>query len=212
MGGQIMEFKEWSQEFEIGIGAIDSDHQTLFNTIRQLGEHIHQDRGEGRIKATIHALQLYVDEHFEREERFMIRAGYPDYVAHRKEHDSFRDAIVSLKDFHEQSPTGIDAQKIVSFLEDWLLHHILQIDVQYKPYLLGEKEGDPTITQRYQANAAAQMVQISCPADQEQHVRHFIRLITEGSEEGMLVDQAVEKISRMQKSRREKKASELFGK
>lgn len=207
-----MKFKEWSQEFEIGIGAIDQDHQTLFNTIRQLGEHIKEARREGRVKATIHALQLYVDEHFEREERFMIRAGYPDYVAHRKEHNSFRDAIASLKDFHEKSPSEIDAQKIVSFLEDWLLHHILQIDVQYKPYLLGEKEGDPTITQCYQANAAAQTIQIPCPVDREQHVRHFIQLISEGSEEGMLVDQAVEKITRLQKVRREKKASELFGK
>jgi hemerythrin len=212
MGGRIMKFKEWSREFEIGIAAIDNDHQTLFNTIRQLGEHIKEARREGRVKATINALQLYVDEHFEREERFMIRAGYPDYVAHRKEHDSFRDAIASLRDFHAKSPTEIDAQKIVSFLEDWLLHHILQIDVQYKPYLLGEKEGDSTITQRYQANAAAQMVQIPCPADKEQQVRHFIKLITDASEEGMLVDQAVEKITRIQKKRRDKKASELFGK
>lgn len=207
-----MKFKEWSQEFEIGIGAIDQDHQTLFNTIRQLGEHIDQERGEGRVKATIHALQLYVDEHFEREERFMIRAGYPDYPAHRKEHDTFRDAIASLKDFHEHAPADIDAQKIVSFLEDWLLHHILQIDAQYKPYLLGEKTGDPTITQRYQAKATAQLVQVACPMDKERQVRHFIKLISEGSEEGMLVDQAVEKITRIQKERREQKASELFGK
>ncbi|MDV7339823.1 bacteriohemerythrin [Terasakiella sp. A23] len=207
-----MKFKEWSPEFEIGIGAIDQDHQTLFNSIRQLGEHIHQDRGEGRIKATINALLLYVDEHFEREERFMIRAGYPDFEVHKQEHDAFRDSIMSLRDFHETCPGDIDAQKIVTFLENWLLNHILKIDVQYQPYLNGEKQGDPSITNRFQANTSSQMVQIACPIDKEDHVRHFIKLITESSEEGALVDQAVEKITRIQTARREKKAKELFGK
>ncbi len=207
-----MKFKEWSQEFEIGIGAIDQDHQTLFNSVRQLGEHIHEDRGEGRIKATINALLLYVDEHFEREERFMIRAGYPDFVAHKKEHDAFRDAIMSLRDFHERSPNEIDAQKIVTFLENWLLNHILKIDTQYAPYLNGKKQGDPLITKTFQANTSSQMVQIACPVDKEDHVRHFIKLITEASEEGVLVDEAVEKITKIQLVRREKKAKELFGK
>ncbi|NVK18645.1 MAG: hemerythrin family protein [Methylocystaceae bacterium] len=207
-----MKFQEWSKEFEIGIGAIDKDHQTLFNTIRQLGEHIHEDRGDGRIKATINALLLYVDEHFEREERFMIRAGYPDFVAHKQEHDRFRDVIMSLRDFHDKNPAAIDAQKIVSFLEEWLLHHILKVDNHYKPYLNGEKEGDHTITQTFQVNASAHIIQLPCPADKEEHVRHFLKLISENTEEGLLIDQAVEKITRMQQTRREKKARELFGK
>jgi len=207
-----MKFQEWSKEFETGIGAIDQDHQMLFNSIRQLGEHIHEERGEGRIKATINALLLYVDEHFEREERFMIRAGYPDFVSHKQEHDRFRDVILSLRDFHDQHPGDIDAQKIVSFLEDWLLNHILKVDSLYKPYLNGEKPGDPKVTQSYQAKASAHMVQVPCPVEKEEHVRHFIKLITESTEEGALIDQAVEKITTMQKTRREKKARELFGK
>jgi hemerythrin len=207
-----MKYKEWSSDFEIGIGAIDQDHQTLFANIKQLGEHISQDRGPGRIEATINALSLYVDEHFKREERFMITAGYPDYEAHKKEHESFQDAVFSLRDFFKQHPDDIDAQKIINFLEDWLLHHILQVDKQYQPYLLGKKQGDPAITKKFQNGEMQKTIQLSCPANLERHVSHFISLISESSEEGKLIDQAVEKIANIRRIRREQKAKALFGK
>ena len=91
-----MKFRNWSADFEIGISAIDTDHQMLFNTIKQLGEHISEAQNPERISATINSLLLYVDEHFEREERFLRRAGYPGFAAHKMEHDRFRDSIFSL--------------------------------------------------------------------------------------------------------------------
>lgn len=206
-----MNYKEWSVDFEVGIGAIDQDHQTLFNAIRQLGEKINAGRGAGRIKATINSLLLYVDEHFEREERFMLRAGYPGYDSHKIEHDRFRDSIFSLRDFHEMNPEGVDAQKIVSFLEEWLLNHILKIDVLYAPYLIGEKQGDPKILEKGQEEKHIENIQIACPADKEEHVKDFISLISHRTEEGVLVEAAVEKITQVQKTRREKKAKLLFG-
>ena len=207
-----MKYKDWSSDFEIGIGAIDDDHKNLFDLIRQLGDQISQGRGPGRISATINALMLYVDEHFEREERFMLRAGYPDFDAHKKQHNMFRDSVVALQSFHTENPEDVDAQKIVLFLEEWLLHHILEIDVQYKPYLTGEKAGNPDLLAKAKDTVKTHNVQISCPADQENYVKHFMTLISEGSEEGVLVKAAVEKITNVQKTRRKTKAKQLFGK
>ncbi|GGF58763.1 hemerythrin [Terasakiella brassicae] len=206
-----MKYKEWSDEFELGIGVIDEDHQMLFRTIRQLGEQIAGNRNVGVIEATIKSLGLYVEEHFDREERFMVRAGYPDFDAHKKEHDDFRDSVISLHNFHARCPQDVDAEKIVTFLEGWLLNHIAKVDRAYAPYLLGKKEGDPAIMQRRQQNAAKSMINISCPADKEEQVRHFISLISDASEEGQLVEAAVEKITETQIKRREAKAKSLFG-
>jgi len=168
-----MQFKEWSGEFELGISVIDEDHQTLFRAIRQLGEQIAQKKNSGVIEATINSLTLYIEEHFEREERFMMRAGYPDYDAHKKQHDDFRDSVVSLKNFHAEHPEEVDAQKIVTFLEEWLLSHIAKVDRAYEPYLTGEKQGNAEIRQRAKDESSNVMVNITCPADKEDHVRHF---------------------------------------
>ncbi len=205
-----MQFKEWSSDFDLGIGVIDKDHQNLFKTIHQLGDEITAANEASVISASIHSLLLYIDEHFDREERFMIQAGYPDFEAHKKEHDDFRDAIYSLNDFHKSNPDGIDAQKIVSFLVEWLLHHIAKVDKAYAPYLLGEKDGDPEIRKRF-SNTKISTVQITCPADKAEHVNHFLTLINDASEEGELIEMAVEKIVKTQQIRRTNKAKKLFG-
>lgn len=202
-----MKFLDWSAEFKIGIGAIDADHQMLFNAIKELGEQISKGRGPGRISATINSLLLYVDEHFEREERFLRRANYPEYSAHKKEHDLFRDSIFSLRDYHKNNPNDIDAQKVVKFLEDWLLNHILKVDRAYAPYLLGHKKAD-IHTPDHQSDLK---VELSCPTHKQGSVEHFIKLISEGSEEANLIEAAVEKITQIQKNRRELQAKKIFG-
>lgn len=206
-----MNYKEWSQDFELGISVIDEDHQMLFRTIRQIGEQIAEKRNAGVIEATIKSLGLYIEEHFDREERFMLRAGYPDFDEHKKQHDDFRDSVISLREFHAQHPEEVDAQKIVSFLEDWLLNHIAKVDRGYAPYVLGEKDGDPTISQRMKEKNSKTYVNVSCPSDKEEQVRHFITLINDASEEGQLVEAAVEKITDTQIVRRNNKARKLFG-
>ncbi len=207
-----MNFKEWSADFEIGIGSIDGDHRNLFDTIQQLGKQIDSDGEAERIAATISSLILYVNEHFEREELFLRRAGYPDYEAHKQVHDEFRDTVLSLQKFHLEKPDRVDPVKIVSFLENWLLNHILKTDKQYAPYLIGDKKGNPEIKESAPKAAVNKTFEITCPEDKIEHVRHFIDLISHGSEEGALVDAAVEKITEVQKARRDKKALELFGK
>ncbi|WP_135081230.1 hemerythrin family protein [Terasakiella sp. SH-1] len=207
-----MQLKEWPAEFDLGIGPIDDDHQMLFRTIQQLGQNIAENRDPNIIAATIMSLSLYVDEHFEREERFLLRAGYPEYDAHKTAHDEFRDSIMSLRHYHQEHSDDVDADKIVAFLEKWLLDHIAKVDRAYEPYLTGATEGDPKIRQRlkYEERSKA-MVQITCPADKEQYVRHFVDLISDGSHEGVMIEAAVESVTIKQMARREAKAKRLFG-
>jgi hemerythrin len=206
-----MPIENWSADYEIGIHAIDVDHKTLFDTIALLGQHISDNAGSERIKATIHALLLYVDEHFEREERFLCGVGYPEFNAHKMEHDRFRESVFSLRDFQIEHPELIDAKKVISFLEDWLIHHILQVDKDYAPYLLGEKKGNPDLQKEFRGQQNDLKIQITCPTDKKSHVEHFIKLISESSEEGALIEAAVEKITALQKKRRSNDAKKLFG-
>lgn len=207
-----MKFKDWSTEFETGIASIDSDHQTLFNAIRTLGTRIEKGHGKEQIDATIESLLLYVDEHFQREERFLRQAGYPDFFSHKATHDKFRDTIFSLRDFHNHFPADVDGQKIVSFLENWLLNHILKTDKAYVPYLNGEKSGDDALKTQLANLQPSKKVKLDCPADIVPQVEHFMSLLTEGSQEGKLLEAAVEKVTQTQSKRRDAQAKKLFGK
>lgn len=56
----------------------------------------------------LNSLILNAREHFDQEERFMLVTDYPDYEAHRQEHQAI---LEKLEDFHQtiQKQTPLDA-------------------------------------------------------------------------------------------------------
>lgn len=206
-----MNYTQWSSDFETGFSAIDKDHRGLFETIQKLGQDIQAQKGQKDIRATIDSLLLYVAEHFEREERFMLRAGYPDFLNHKKAHDAFTDTVYSLRDFHNATPEAIDAQKIVSFLENWLIDHILKIDKQYEDYLSGKKIGDPDIQYKVHDQVVTENFTLNCTKEQFDLVTQFMSLLQTDSTESDIVRTAVAKVSDTQGKRRMQQAQKLFG-
>ncbi len=66
----------------------------------------------------------------------MLKMKYPGYDAHHKEHLKF---IRMVKESRNQLKTGVDQEqlldKVLSFLKNWLLHHILVEDRKYYEHL-----------------------------------------------------------------------------
>jgi len=206
-----MSSTQWSSEYETGFSAIDKDHRGLFDTIQKLGRDIDAQKEEKDISATLESLLLYVSEHFEREERFMLRAGFPYFIAHKKAHDRFTDTIYALRDFHTNAPHDVHAGKIVSFLESWLINHILKVDKQYEDYLNGQKAGDPDLENKIHDHVALEAFTVNCTKDQFDLVSQFISLLQTDSSESEIVKTAVSKVSETQKSRRMEHAKRIFG-
>lgn len=132
----------WDSRMATGIRAIDDDHHALVDILNALAAAVARDEGEKAVESALDALAHYVDEHFAREEHFMEQAGYPGMKDHVRQHQRMTTAIHELCDRYHAGAGSVDPRKVVDLLKTWLIEHIMKADMDYVPYLRGEKTGE----------------------------------------------------------------------
>ena len=125
---------EWSEEYRLGIGTVDAQHQTLFAVGAELAAAVKSGQGESRLAKTLDRLTRYVQSHFAHEERLMLLHAYPGYEAHRLAHERL---AAQVKGFELEFRTGREAlsERLLPFLETWLEKHIRGEDARFAPYM-----------------------------------------------------------------------------
>ncbi len=163
----------WSTEYETGIKAIDNDHKALFEEINQLAVALVEHASDEEVVQAINCLENYMNEHFSREEIFMIKAGYPGTEEHIKSHRALCRKVELIRMLHDDETATIDPQKFAEFLSNWLSNHILKIDMAYVPYLHGEAEGrDEKLSEKLHE------VNIHVPDNKRKTVEDFMQIIS----------------------------------
>lgn len=82
------------------------------------------------LKFALDRLREHACSHFASEENLMEKGSYPGFAQHREEHQRFLLRITDmLRDFPKMHRDL--SLEVLSFLEDWLIHHFLQTDVGY---------------------------------------------------------------------------------
>lgn len=121
---------EWSEDLSVGIAEIDGQHRQLIGILNDLIDAENQAKDIEAISAIISSMADYIDYHFGTEEKYMTRFQYKGLESHRKEHRIF---IRRVFDFRKQF--SLDSQSLskdmLTFLMDWLLHHIRGTDRNY---------------------------------------------------------------------------------
>lgn len=124
----------WSSAYLLGNATLDSQHQTLFRIYNKLVEGYSSGDGYQLINTAIGELVGYAQTHFRDEEQIMSRLGYPELKAHKKHHHTLLlevEAFVS--DLDDDKP--VLSYEILSFVRQWLIHHIIEEDMKLKPLL-----------------------------------------------------------------------------
>lgn len=128
-----MVIAHWSSRYETGIGIIDTQHQSLFEALNQLGEAFKAGTAAAQVKQTLDFLVQYTLEHFQAEEAYMRELGYPGLKSHMALH---ADLMVQARALQAQLETGQTLSLAVAiFLADWLRHHIDQEDMAYVTFV-----------------------------------------------------------------------------
>jgi hemerythrin len=128
----------WRPQLAVGIEAIDHDHKILIRYINDLDAAIHTDRFNTKTVArTLVRLIEYTREHFEREEQAMRKVHYPHYDEHIAEHRKCVDAIQDLCHEFIAKPDRVSAEHLYQFATDWLINHIILVDMRMAPYVRG---------------------------------------------------------------------------
>lgn len=127
---------KWEKKYEIGIPAIDRQHQHLLDLCNKLRRDLKNfSSQEGvdwhvSLANTLKELAAYTQEHFATEEKLMKACHYQDFDRHRTQHIRFVDEVTKqLMTF--DLATLQEAYSLLDFLRDWILSHVACEDKLY---------------------------------------------------------------------------------
>lgn len=120
---------EWSPDYELGIAVIDRQHRRIVDYINTLDELIDKPGARLGVARVLYDLVDYTESHFGFEEALMAEAGFTGLETHRHTHERFTRRIEALQRQHEAGEEV--AGELLTLLEKWLIHHILEEDAAY---------------------------------------------------------------------------------
>lgn len=120
----------FTEKYKLGVELIDSEHQRLFEIIRETNELtndvLFNDKYDD-IKKIISELKDYTIKHFGDEEEYMEKIGYSGLEAQKVAHQAFVDRL------NEVNLEAVDGdqegylRELIEFLLGWLANHILKM-------------------------------------------------------------------------------------
>jgi len=127
----------WKDEYSVGIDSIDQQHKKLVNLINHLQTAIDYSTGEEFERDALDELVDYTKTHFTYEEGLMRDNDYPDFEAHKAQHEAmFKKVAEVLAEYEKDQDTAMS--NAVEYLKNWLINHINGTDKQYSSYLIGK--------------------------------------------------------------------------
>ena len=125
---------EWKADYSVSVPEIDAQHKELFRIAGELNDAMAAGRGAAIMTDILERLIAYTKKHFAHEERLMQIHKYPDFAAHKTQHDQLTKQVL---DFQRDFKDGklLVTLDIMRFLHNWLENHILKSDKGYSPYL-----------------------------------------------------------------------------
>ncbi len=130
----VMALMRWKDKMSVGVPELDADHRVLIDVINRLEASSGRDGAEAVVRQALVALTRYAEFHFGREESVMTSCGYTELDGHRAEHRDFVAEIRNVTARFEAEPTAGHVDKaLLDFLKRWLTHHIMIVDMAYRP-------------------------------------------------------------------------------
>ncbi len=130
---------EWKPQYETGIPIIDEQHKRLFARLDAVQRAVVQGSPREEIGDLLQSLMAETVEHFRTEEAIMAQHGFPDLLAHIREHELLTEKLGELAQRFEDSQDAM-ALLVTTFMGGWLRHHISEGDLSYARFI---KSGHP---------------------------------------------------------------------
>jgi hemerythrin-like metal-binding protein len=123
---------EWTDALLIGVAEVDEQHRILVDTLIEARTQLSREHIDAPFERVSRDLLAYAIYHFATEEMLMQRHGYaavePEAAArHLAQHRYFSARVVALRTAEHRGDPGA-GPALLSFLEDWLVNHIMTTD------------------------------------------------------------------------------------
>lgn len=131
---KTMAFITWNDTLSVGIKSIDDQHKKLVALVNDLHDGMMGGKGNDVIGKVLAELIAYTKSHFAAEETLMKNKNYPEYAAHKVEHDKLTKKAVELEQQFKAGKAAMTIE-VANFLKSWLTDHIMKTDKKYTPHL-----------------------------------------------------------------------------
>ena len=129
---------KWYDFLEIGVDFIDNDHRELLDIMLEIKQAI--DIGDkDKCVSLFSSLLKHAEDHFSREEAFLLKVKYPKLERHKKYHKKLLLKADATKRICEDIDTKQDLKECFDMMATFLIDDILRGDIEFKSYL--EYEG-----------------------------------------------------------------------
>ncbi|EEO26224.1 bacteriohemerythrin [Helicobacter winghamensis] len=137
---------EWSDSYSVHNAHIDTQHKKLFDLAKQAYIMLNHQVTPDEIRTILAEFCNYIKEHFNDEEQYMEKIGYPDIVNHKKIHNELTKSLVML--IKNVKNVNDMKEKLHIIAKKWLLEHILKEDMKIERFRRSMLTGqDPEITE-----------------------------------------------------------------
>jgi len=127
---------KWSNDLQTGNMQIDTEHKELIKAINNLLEACNGGKGRAEIEKTVNFLSSYTKTHFRHEEVLQNKYNYPDYNNHKKYHQSFIDAVESIREkLLANGPSIVLVGEVNSKVGNWIINHIKREDTKVAEHI-----------------------------------------------------------------------------
>ena len=121
----------WEEQYSVHVKEIDQQHKKLFDMVNIIYDSILMERDDDVLEQIIKDMKDYAFIHFKTEESYFTKLKYKDTPSHIKEHQYFIKQAENFANEYKGKDPSLKL-KILIFLKDWLMEHILVTDKNYE--------------------------------------------------------------------------------
>jgi hemerythrin-like metal-binding protein len=146
--------QERKKEYNIGVEALDEEHQDLFNGLREIESAIAENAAQETTRAILRKIAESTRVHFGEEEAQMQAGQYPGLALHAANHQRLMEKLLAFAARYWAGGQKIDRHAL-NFLRDWLLYHIQNDDTRYGSWMKDRERAQARADQKKQASGQA---------------------------------------------------------
>lgn len=125
----------WRDNLSLGVASIDADHKKLIDLLNRLHFMSIAGADTDAIGGVLSELVMYTRTHFRREEALMQAVRYPDFAEHQRLHREMTSELATYEAAYATDPKTFDIDAFYDFIADWLLVHVMTVDMKLQPHL-----------------------------------------------------------------------------
>ena len=126
----------WSKEYSVNVAEIDNQHKYFIEIMNELYDAMLAKNSNKKIQEIFKKLVWYAGVHFKTEEKYFDKFHYELANEHKKEHKKLSAKIKEFKILYKEKAqdTFETTDKLIDFLENWLVDHLANQDKKYSKY------------------------------------------------------------------------------